>query len=209
MTWRRRRRGLFEGPPRVRFRRTGARYFDAAAVAMVLNGVVVAGFGVVTVALYVDASSLAVFAACWVAAYVVEGVVAGVFIRRIAEPARSWLEGDRTPETTARAWSAAARLPVELVRRRSLYAIGAAGAAAAALVLAAELELPAREAALLFPTTFLLYLSSAVLRFIALELAMRPVLETVAPPEASPPPSARLSLHRRLLATVPMVSWGT
>ena len=204
MTWRRRRRGLFEGPPRVLFRRTGARYFDAAAVAMVLNGVVVAGFGVITVALYVDAD-LAGFAVCSLAAYVVEGLVAGVYIRRIAEPARAWLEGDRT----AQAWSAAASLPLELVRRPSLYAIGAAGAAAAALVLAAELGLPAREAAYLFPTTFLLYLSSAVLRYIALELTMRPVLETVAPPDASPPSSARLSLHRRLLVTVPMVSWGT
>nr|MBA2514002.1 hypothetical protein [Solirubrobacterales bacterium] len=51
MTWRRRRRGLFEGPPRVLYRHTGARYFDAAAVAMVVNGVVVAGFGVVTLVL--------------------------------------------------------------------------------------------------------------------------------------------------------------
>ena len=204
MTWRRRRRGLFEGPPRVLFRRTGARYFDAAAVAMVLNGVVVAGFGVITVALYVDAG-LAGFAACSVAAYVVEGLVAGVYIRRIAAPARAGLEGART----AHAWPAAARLPLELVRRPSLYATGAAGAAVAGLVLAAELELPTREAAYLFPTMFLLYISSAVLRYIALELTMRPVLEAVAPPDASPPASARLSLHRRLLATVPMVSWGT
>jgi len=213
MTWRRRRRGVFEGPPRVLYRRTGPRYFDAAAVAIVINGAVVAGFGVVTLVLYVDvdAAELALFAACSAAGYVVEGLVAGAYVRRVAEPVRSWLAGERGHETTLEAWSAAARLPLELLRRPSLYAIGAAGAAAADIVLAALLGRPGFHAALLFPTSYLLYLYSAVLRYIALELSMRPVLEAIGEqlPEASPPPSARVSLHRRLLATVPMVSWGT
>src|SRR5205814_1520690 len=89
--------------------------------------------------------------------------------------------------------------------------IGAAGAAAAALVLAALLGLPAYQAALLLPASAVLYLYSAVLRAIGLDLAMRPVLEAVGEhlPEASPPASARVSLHQRLLATVPMVGWGT
>jgi class 3 adenylate cyclase len=203
MTWRRRRRGLFEGPPRVLFGRFGTRYFDALAAAMVLNGVVVAGFGLVMLVLYVDVSAgeLAVFAAASAGGYVVEGVVAGAYLRRLAEPARRERE-------TAEAWSAAAGLPVELLRRPSLYAIGAAGAAVAAVVLAGLLELPAGDAALLFPTWFVLYLCSAVLRYIALELSMRPVLEQ-AGEGAAPPATVRVSLHRRLLATVPMVSWGT
>jgi adenylate cyclase len=209
----RRRRGLFEGLPRVLYRRTGPRYFDVAPAAMVINGVVVAGFGVVTLVLYVDVSAaeLAVFAACSAAGYVGEGLVAGIHLRRAAEPVRSWLAGERGHEATLRAWAAAARLPLELLRRPSLYALGAAGAAAAAVVLAAMLGLPAHHAALLLPTSCLLYLYSAVLRYIALDLGMRPVLETVGErlPEASPPASARVSLHRRLLATVPMVSWGT
>jgi class 3 adenylate cyclase len=56
----------------------------------------------------------------------------------------------------------------------------------------------------------LLYVSSAVLRYIALELGMRPVLEAVGEHlrGASPPDVARVSLHRRLLVTVPMVTWG-
>ena len=179
---------------------------------MVLNGLVVAGFGLVTLVLYVDVSAgeLAIFAACSAAGYVAEGVVAGAYLRRIAEPARSWLAGEPAGEA-ARAWSAAARLPVALLRRPALYAIGAAGAAAAALVLAALLDLPASHAALLFPTLYVLYLYSAVLRYIALELSMRPVLETAGErlPEAAPRGSARVSLHQRLLATVPTVSWGT
>jgi adenylate cyclase len=110
-----------------------------------------------------------------------------------------------------RTWSAAARVPLVLLRRPSLYATGAVGAGAVGVLLAALLELPAYEAVLLFPASYLLYLSSAVLRYVALELAMRPLLEDIgeSQPEASPPHFARVSLHRRLLATVPMVTWGT
>jgi adenylate cyclase len=69
----------------------------------------------------------------------------------------------------------------------------------------------AHEAAFLFPMSYLLYLSSAVLRHVALELAMRPGLEDIGAtlPGASPPDFARVSLHRRLPAKVPMVTWGT
>jgi class 3 adenylate cyclase len=185
MTWRSRRRGVFEGLPRALYRRSGERYVDACAAAAAVNGVVVAGFGVVTVALYVDLSAgeLAVFAACWAAFYLVEGLVAAVYVRR--------------------AWPAPARLPVEILRRGSLYFIGAVGAVGAGLVLAALLDLPAYEGLLLLPVSLLLYLSSVALRYVALELSMRPVLEAV--------PSSDftwVSLHRRLLATVPMVTWG-
>jgi adenylate cyclase len=213
MTWRGRRRGFFEGPPRDLYRRTGPRYFDAAAAAMVLNGVVVSVFLLITLLLYVDLSrgELAIFAAASAAGYIVEGLVAGVYIKRAARPVVSWLAGERGEEATSCAWSAAARLPLELLRRASLYAIGAAGVAAADLVAAALLGLPAYEAALLFPASYLLYLYAAELRYIGLDIAMRPVLETIGEhlPGASPPASARVSMHRRLLATVPMVSWGT
>src|SRR6266480_6507869 len=111
MTWRGRRRGIFEGLPRVLYRRIGERYFDAAAVGVVINGVVVAGFGVVALVLYVDldAGELGLFAACSAAGYIVEGLVAGVHLRRGARPVRSWLSGERGEQPTVRAWSAAAR----------------------------------------------------------------------------------------------------
>jgi adenylate cyclase len=213
MTWRGRRRGVFEGPPRVLYRRTGARYLDACAAGVVVNGVVVSGFGVVALALYVDLSAgeLALFAACSAVGFAVEGVLAAVYLLRAAEPARAWLAGERALDAVLQAWSTAARLPLVLLRRPSLYATGAVGAAAADVLLAALLDLPAYEAVLLFPASYLLYLSSTVLRYVALELGMRPLLEDIGEslPGASPPDFARVSLHRRLLATVPMVTWGT
>jgi class 3 adenylate cyclase len=213
MTWRSRRRGVFEGLPRVLYRRTGMRYFEACAAGTVVNGVVVSGFGVVALVLYVDLSAgeLALFAACSGVGFAVEGAVAAVYLLRVADPARAWLAGERVDGAALTAWSAAARLPLVLLRRRSLYAIGAVGAGAADVLLAAVLKLPVYKAALLFPMSLLLYLSSTVLRYVALELAMRPVLEDIGEglPGASPPEFARVSLHRRLLATVPMVTWGT
>jgi class 3 adenylate cyclase len=213
MTWRGRRRGVFEGPPRVLYRRTGMRYLDACAAGVVANGVAVSGFGVVALALYVDltAGELALFAACSAVGFAVEGVLAAVYLLRAAEPVQAWLAGERTEDAVRQAWSAAAALPLVLLRRPSLYATGAVGAAAADLLLAALLELPAYEAALVFPASYLLYLSSTVLRYVALELGMRPLLEDIGErlPGASPPDFARVSLHRRLLATVPMVTWGT
>jgi hypothetical protein len=141
MTWRSRRRGVFEGPPRALYRRTGARYFDALAVTVVLNGVVVAGFGVVTLALYVDlsAADLSLFAACSAVGYAVEGLVAAVYLRRAALPARAWLAGEGGEggeggeDSAAQAWSAAAQLPLVLLRRPTLYGLGVIGAGAADL----------------------------------------------------------------------------
>ena len=209
MTGRGRRRGVFEGLPRVLYRRTGARYVDACALGIVLNGLVVAGFGAAVVALYVDldAAELALFLAASAAGYVVENVVAGVALRRCGAPVARWVSGDGDDEA---AWSAAARLPLALVRRPALYVIGALGAAAASVALAALLDRPLEQAAYAFPVLFLMWVSSAVLRYISLELSMRPVLEAVGArlPEAALPAAARVSLHQRLLVTVPMVTWG-
>ena len=204
MKWRGRRRGFFEGPPRLLYHRAGVRYLDAAAGAIVLNGVAVALFGLVVLALYLDLSAgeLAIFAACSGAGYVVESLAAAVYLRRVGAPVRGG--------ASLEAWAAAARLPPALVRRPRLYLIGAMAVAAAAFVLAALLDLPARDAALAFPVLFLLYISSAVLRYIGLELWMRPILDDVGTrvPEASLRQVERVSLHRRLVVMVPMVTWG-
>ncbi len=213
MTWWARRRGFLEVPPRVLYRRTGARYFDACAFGIVLNQIVVAGFGVIALVLYVDLSAgeVALFATCLAAGFAVEGVLAALYFLRVAQPARIWLAGAEAEDAALKAWSATARVPRALARHASLYVIGAVAAAAGAVLVAAMLKLPADQAALLFPMSYVLYVCSGVLRYVALEQAMRPVLRDIGErlPEASIPDFARVSLHQRLLATVPMAAWGT
>jgi class 3 adenylate cyclase len=213
MTWWAGGRGFFEQPPHALYCRTGTRYFDACALVIVLNGVVVSGFGVVVLVLYVDLSlaEVALFAACSAIGYLVEGALAARYFGRAAEPARTWLAGARADDGAAAAWLAAARLPLMLVRRPSLYVIGAVSAAAADVLVAGLLDIPTIQAALLFPVSYLLYISCCVLRYVGLELAIRPVMRDIGEQIVglSLPPSARVTLHQRLLATVPMVTWGT
>lgn len=210
--WRTRKPGIFEGLPRLAYGRTGRRYIDACAAGTVGHGIAVTAFGLVMLTLYVDLSlvDLTLFALCSLAGYLVEGVVAAVHVRRIGSPVRAWLAGSEGDEVARQAWSAAARLPAALLRRRDLYVLGAVGTVAADLVLAAVLGLPASDAAQLLPLSSLLYLSSVVLRYLGLELGMRPVLEGVG--ERLPSGShhrAQVSLHRRLVAAVPTVTWAT
>lgn len=211
--WRGRRGGVFERVPRVVYRHAGARYVDACAVAIVLHGVVVAAFGLMILALYLDisAADFTLFAVCSAAGYLVEGLLAAAYFRRAASPIRAWLAGGDGDDAARRAWAAAARLPVALLWCRSLYAVGALGAGAAGVLLAVLLELPPYDALLLLPQACLLYLSSVVLRYLALELGMRPVLEAVGESlrGTSPLDATQVSLHRRLLAAVPTVTWAS
>jgi class 3 adenylate cyclase len=206
-------RGFFEGPPRVLYRLAGRRYFDAVAVAVVANGVAVSTFGVITLLLYVRVGALdaLVYAGLLAAAYALEGAIAAAVLVRAARPAHAWLNGERSDGATEHAWSAAAEAPFALVRSPALYAVGALGTAGACLVFAHRLGFPAYKAALLYPSALVLYAYSTVLRYIGLELGMRPVLETIGIELPAAPVSSAdgVSLHRRLLATVPMVSWGT
>lgn len=213
MTGHGRPRGLFEAVPRRLYRVAGPSYLDALTLAVVLNGIAVAVFGLVALLLFLDASAgeLAAVGACSAAGYVVEGLAAGLQLRRAARPAGAWLAGERGEDTAARAWSALAALPLGLVRQPGLLALGVGGAAGGALVLATLLELPAGESAFVFPTFLLLYVSSLILRYVALDLAVRPLLEHVGRdlPGPSPGPATRVSLHGRLVVTVPMVTWGS
>ena len=204
-----RRRGIFEGLPRVLYRRTGARYVDACAAGIVFNSVVVALFGLATLALYVDleGDELGLFLAASAAAYVIEGVVAASYARRAARPVRTWLERGTGDEA---AWSAAAGLPTALLRRPLIFVAGGLGVGASAAVLAALLDRPGEEALVALPAMLLFYVSSVILRHLSLELSVRPVLEALGerPEGATPPGGPRVSLHRRLFLAVPMVTWG-
>jgi class 3 adenylate cyclase len=209
----RRHRGIFDGLPRAFYRRFGSRYLEACAVAIALNGVVVAGFGLIALALYVDldAGELVLFGAGSALALALEGLVAALHLLRLGAPARSWLAGARGNEADERAWAATARLPFELLRRPSLYVLGAAGAVGSALLLAAVLHLPARDALLVLPLSVLLYVSAVILRHLAIEFMVRPLLEQIgeALTGTAPLDAARVSLHPRLVAAVPMANWGT
>ena len=196
------------------YRRIAARYFNVCALIIVLNGVVVAGFGVVVLLLYVDLSvgEVALFGGCLAARVRARGcgLAAPYFLHAVAPPGRGSL-GERTEKATRDAWASAAQLPLALVLRPDLYVVGVDRRHRRRPGPAALLGLPAYQAAQLLPMSYLLYVSSSVLRYVGLELSMRPVLRDVGQslPRHRFPDSSRVSLHQRLLVTVPMVTWGT
>jgi adenylate cyclase len=205
--------GVFEALPRRVYRRAGARYVEAWAAVLVASAGIMGVGGTLTVALYVNPSvaELAILLGVTVASFVGEALVASAYIRRLGEPVRAWLAGARGEEAALAAWRAGAALPFRLLRRPLLWAIALTTAAVFDAVLVALLELPAWWAVVVFPGIFVLYVYWVVVRFIAVDLGMRPVLEEVARelPERAALDAPRIPIRWRLLAAVPAINFAT
>ena len=125
----------------------------------------------------------------------------------LLRPINRWIRGDRSPESSARAWSAAISLPLGLIKRDLWIPV---------LVVV----IPTTVAALLFTDlpwlSFFPIFSSAmiavgyggVLHYLMLETGMRPVLVDInhsLPPRQHADASA-IPLRWRLLATMPLIN---
>ncbi|MCW2544693.1 MAG: adenylate/guanylate cyclase protein, partial [Frankiales bacterium] len=207
-----RRPGIFEGLPRVPYRFAPGRYFGLVTAGILLHGLAVTAFGLLMLSLYLDlhGSELAVYAAALAGGYLLEGLLAAVHIGRALAPTRAWLRGPKPAAAAQQAWISAARVPAAILTRVDLLVVGAVVALLTDLLLAHLLDLPAKDSLLLLPLAYVLYLSSGVLRYIGLELGMRPVLEEIGLVLTTPSlADAGSSLHRRLVAGVPTVTWGS
>lgn len=85
--------------------------------------------------------------------------------------------------------------------------MGAVAAVLTDLLLDRLLDLPAVDSLWLLPLSVVLYLSSVVLRYVGLELSMRPVLDGL--DQDVPDLGAGPSLHGRLVSAIPTVTWGS
>ncbi|HEX2087938.1 MAG TPA: adenylate/guanylate cyclase domain-containing protein [Solirubrobacteraceae bacterium] len=202
---RERRRGFAEALPRAVLRRTGERFVDATGAVLAAIGIVTSVVGVLSLALYLDmsAAELGALLAIAIASYSVDGLLAARVLRRDGAPIAAHLRGEGAPE---QACDAAARLPMRVVRHRPLYAVAAVAALTFDVAATLLLDLPPWATALLLPGSFGAYLYWCVLRALALELGMRPILEQLRAREHA---AQRISLRWRLLATLPAMNWGT
>src|SRR4051812_19371338 len=161
--------------------RLGPRYPRVVLAALFqLSYLVVLG-GVWLLDLYVrlDPGQFGRILAVTEAAVAIEIVAALGVAFRLVRPADPWLRGDRTPETAVRAWRALAGLPLAfLTWGRGVPLV--LNLVPIAAYLTAELDAP------VFPSFFILMaaagivlLYGAFLRYFAIELIMRPVLEEV------------------------------
>ena len=199
------------GSLRSLYGRLGPRYPRRLLLATLPLAGVIGLAATLGTALYVDMSrgEFALLAiASWVFIWMPDAFFEARAIRRLIGPVERWLMGSRDPHGSLTAWDAAASLPLAVFRQPWLYLVLAAGMLAWGTYAVSVLDLPDWSVGVFFAASALVYLYHLVLRFLAMELILRPVLEDIAaalPPEANVRPT-RVPLRNRLFATLPAVN---
>jgi adenylate cyclase len=190
--------------------RLGARYPRVVLAALFQLSFLVVLAGVWLLDLYVRLSAGEFWRILVVteAAVAVEIVAALTVAFRLVRPADAWLKGERTPESAIAAWRALAGLPLDLIR----YARGlpiALNIVPISIYLTLEIGGPFVPAVLVLSAAVGVVLAySMFLRFFAVELAMRPVLERVScdVPDGTDLGRATVPLRWRLLVGLPVIN---
>jgi adenylate cyclase len=190
-------------------RRLGSRYpLVALAALFPLTGLVtLGGLGLLTLYERQAAEEFGRLVLVAELLVVLENVAALLLARRLLRPAQPWLRGDRSPEAVSRAWTAVARLPLDFVTYRSALPV-LVNIVPIALYITFELDLPWSSAPFLVAGSGVVLLYGAFLRFFAMEIALRPVLEDVARDlrEEAEVGHPNLSLRWRLLLALPAIN---
>jgi adenylate cyclase len=127
---------------------------------------------------------------------------------RLVRPADRWLHGDRTPDTAIAAWRALAGLPLDLIR----YARGlpvVLNIVPISIYLTLEVGGPFVPAVLVLAAGVGVVVAySMFLRFFAVELTLRPLVEEIAcdVPDGADLGRATVSLRWRLLVGLPVIN---
>jgi adenylate cyclase len=193
------------------YARSGASYPKRALLGGLLTGYLTGVFGTAGTALYIDMSA-AEFArlavASWIFIWTPESVVSGRLLSRRIEPACAWLRGERDERQTVRAWEAAATLPLARLRATLPYVLVVPGMVLWGVYAVGQLDLPTYSIAIFFAASVLVYLYWLAAHFLAIELALRPVVEDIGRslPEKAEIAPLRVSLRWRLLASLVAVT---
>jgi adenylate cyclase len=190
--------------------RLGERYPRVMLAAIFPLSFLVVLVGVWLLDLYVELSS----AQFWRILAVTEAAIAieigaALWVAfRLVRPADPWLRGERTPETAIAAWRALAGLPLDLIR----YARGLPillNVVPIAVYLALEIGGPFVPAVLVLAAGVGVVVAySMFLRFFAVELALRPLVERVSCdiPDGTDLGRATVPLRWRLLVGLPVIN---
>ena len=196
------------------YERLGPRYPRVALLGTLPAAYLTGVLATAGTALYVD-MSLGEFArltaASWLVIWTPDVLFEATLIVRRTRPIVAWVGGDRTDRETVAAWRAAAELPLAVLRQPLPYLAVFPGLVAWGIYAVFELDLPGYSVGIFFAASLLIYVYRGVVRFLLMELALRPVLEDIG--EALPA-DGRLEplyvpLRWRLLASLPAVNLMT
>ena len=191
------------------YRKLGRRYPRLALGIQFQFGHVVVLFGLGMLRLYIDltwAQFLWLLAASQFL-IAVENLISLRLCFRMLRGADPWLRGERTERTATQAWRVLVDLPVEYLRRSRLkppILTTLPFAAFATWIL----ELPWYSFVILFAGSLVVTLYGVALRYFAMELSMRPVLEEVSPelPDEFEIERGGVSLRSKLLTALPALN---
>ncbi|MEA2347858.1 MAG: adenylate cyclase [Thermoleophilaceae bacterium] len=138
----------------------------------------------------------------------IENLFATRLVAKLLHPVTAWLNGSREPEETLDAWTALAALPTTFVKRWGRASI-LFSVPPLALFITFELGLPPEMGIPLLVVGGLGVLAyGSLLRFFAMELVLRPVLEDIAGdlPEDFEIVDSGFSLKSKIMVALPMVN---
>lgn len=189
--------------------RLGPRYLPIAVVLVVVQAHVVVALGTLVLLRFMTLSTgdWIVVAAVTQAATLLENVIVLATAGRALRPVRDWYREDRDPVHAVDAWRALLRLPVRTVDPASAFraVAWAVGMSVLVLALSDETFFPAGLA--LGLGSLLVVNAGVLLRFLQLELALRPVVEAIAPDlPVDTRVQTAVTLRWRLLVGVPLIT---
>jgi class 3 adenylate cyclase len=194
---------------RMACRRLGPRYPRVAIVAVFMFSYLVGVGGVALLRLYQEMSDgdLARIVLAVLALVILENVIATTYAFSLVRPADPWLQGDRSPRAAATAWRALANLPLDFVGRARL-----AGPAMNVIPISAfiawQLDLGLTSFLIVCAGAAVCLLYGVLLRFFALELAMRPLLDAAScdVPDGAELGGTRIPLRWKLFFALPAIN---
>ncbi|HEX2360309.1 MAG TPA: adenylate/guanylate cyclase domain-containing protein [Solirubrobacterales bacterium] len=200
---------VFGHPLTWLYGKLGPRY-PAVFIALELQSAFVIGIGaVILIGFYYEADQddvLKVIALTCVLTAIAIAIVLRRIYRRLG-PLRRWIAGERGPSETEAAWSTAVTLPLELIRRDAGFPVfGVAIPVSVYTVI--EYGLSWLAFIPLFAGSLIALGYSAILHYLALELAMRPILFDINAALHRPVKINRpaIPLRWKLLGSLPLIN---
>jgi class 3 adenylate cyclase len=169
----------------------------------------VAAGGLGLLALYVPMSTrnFLILLAVVQAAVLIDNVVSIKLVRSMWHPIRKWQNGARDEESTVTVWRALATLPIQYVRRSRTYPFFYSYLPIVAFI-TWKLGRPWWAFAIIAPSGVIVLVTSLILRYFAMEIIIRPLLEEVARglPSDFELEAPGLPLRWRMLAVAPLIN---
>ncbi|GAC1440891.1 MAG: hypothetical protein NVSMB51_20710 [Solirubrobacteraceae bacterium] len=201
---------LLRKPLRYAFRRLGRRY---PRVMLTLQFqltylIVLGGVGLLTLYQPLSDRQFATTLVVGFGLVLIENLASLSVVFRLLRPADPWLRGERDPGTALAAWRALAGLPRDFVRHPRAATAVAFNVIPVSIFIWLELSLPLYALPILLAGAGVVLVYGALVRFLAAELIVRPVLEEVSAdlPSGIAPARTGVSLKLKLLVALPAIN---